>query len=152
MLKAALDKLWKERNDFKLNVFFEPTEMSPYMNANSRYSYDELTMIFENTDVLITPSIWYETFGFTVLEAMSFGVPVIVSGNVGAKDIIPDGAGILIEDISVEKLCYVVGNLTPGKLVQMNQVICERFVVPTMETMAMQIYHLCYERNDLDDR
>ena len=39
-------------------------------------------------DVLIVPSIWKETFGFVVLEALSYGVPVIVSDNVGAKDIV----------------------------------------------------------------
>ena len=31
---------------------------------------------------------WYETFGFTVLEALSYGVPVMVTDSVGAKDIV----------------------------------------------------------------
>ena len=39
-------------------------------------------------DVLVVPSIWKETFGFVVLEALSYGVPVIVSDNVGAKDVV----------------------------------------------------------------
>ncbi|WP_418895929.1 hypothetical protein [Sellimonas intestinalis] len=30
----------------------------------------------------------YKTFGFTVLEALSYGVPVLVSENVGAKDLL----------------------------------------------------------------
>ena len=69
--------------------------MSPYMNAHERYNYDDLQTIFENTDVLIAPSILYETFGFTVLEALSYGVPVIISGNVGAKDILLKEAELL---------------------------------------------------------
>lgn len=44
--------------------------------------------VYDGMDVLIVPSIWKETFGFVVLEALSYGVPVIVSDNVGAKDIV----------------------------------------------------------------
>lgn len=44
--------------------------------------------VYDGMDVLVVPSIWKETFGFVVLEALSYGVPVIVSDNVGAKDII----------------------------------------------------------------
>ena len=44
--------------------------------------------VYENMDVLVVPSIWKETFGFVVLEALSYGVPVIVSDNVGAKDVV----------------------------------------------------------------
>jgi glycosyltransferase involved in cell wall biosynthesis len=120
--------------------------MSPYIKVNGRYSYDDLSAIFESTDAAVAPSIWYETFGFTVLEAMSFGVPVIVSGNVGAKDIIPSGAGVIIEDISVDKLYSEINSLTPKKLGQMNQVICEKFDVPTIKTMSRKIKELCYER------
>ena len=39
-------------------------------------------------DVLIVPSIWKETFSLVTLEALSYGVPVIVSDNVGAQDIV----------------------------------------------------------------
>ena len=48
------------------------------------------------------PSVWYETFGFTVLEALSYGVPVIVSENVGAKDLLEDGRFGMIVEPTVE--------------------------------------------------
>lgn len=82
MLKAALDELWNEGYKFSLNVYFTPTELSPYMNIHGRYSYDELEAIMDETDLLICPSVWYETFGYTVLEALSFGVPVLVTPNI----------------------------------------------------------------------
>lgn len=44
--------------------------------------------VYDEMDVLVVPSIWKETFGFVVLEALSYGVPVIVSDNVGAKDVV----------------------------------------------------------------
>ncbi len=33
----------------------------------------------------------FDTFGMAVLEAMAAGLPVIVSGNVGARDVVAEG-------------------------------------------------------------
>ena len=112
LLKKALDKLWNERQDFCLDVHFIPLEMTPYISVHDRYSYVELKGIFDKTDILVVPSIWYETFGFTVLEALSYGVPVIMSESVGAKDILVQGAGVIVKDITPEKICTVLQNLT----------------------------------------
>lgn len=49
MLKAALDELWNEGYKFSLNVYFTPTELSPYMNIHGRYSYDELEAIMDSS-------------------------------------------------------------------------------------------------------
>lgn len=50
-----------------------------------RFGYSELESILDSIDLLLIPSLWKETFGFLVLEALSFGIPVMVSHNVGAK-------------------------------------------------------------------
>ena len=118
--------------------------MMPYVKVHGRYTYKDLKTIFKETDVLIAPSIWYETFGFTVLEALSYGVPVIISGTVGAKDILVNGAGIIIEDISSERLCKVLQRLTPGELKEMNQkIVAEQFIMQ-IEDMEEQIEKICY--------
>jgi glycosyltransferase involved in cell wall biosynthesis len=44
--------------------------------------------VFSKFDLLIMPSIWFETFGFVALEAISFGIPVLLSDTCGVKDII----------------------------------------------------------------
>lgn len=120
-LKAVLDDLWNERHDFCLNVFFHNDKLPPYIKQHDRYSYDQLETIMDQSDVVITPSIWYETFGFTVLEALSFGVPVIVSDHVGARDIVPDGGGIIFYNDS--ELKTFIANLTFDKLRMMNRSI-----------------------------
>lgn len=145
LLRKALDRLWLDRQNFKLNIYFTPTNPSPYLCVSGRYQYDQMGEIFRNTDVLVAPSIGNETFGYTVLEALSYGIPVIISGNVGARDIIPQGAGIIIDDISEDRLYDVVSQISPEQLREMNQVICEKFTVPTMALMSRQIRHLCYE-------
>lgn len=144
LLKLALDKLWKAQQRFCLDVHFVPLESAPYIKSHDRYSYAELERIFDETDILVAPSIWYETFGFTVLEALSYGVPVIISGNVGAKDILVDGAGIVIEDIESEKLCEILQGLTRQKLELMNKVIVESQPIMRMEDMSRQIEKECY--------
>lgn len=144
LLKDALDDLWKERQDFCLNVFFKPISKSPYIMANERYSYNQLKSIFENTDVLVTPSIWYETFGYTVLEALSFGVPVVITKNVGAKDIIPQGAGIVVSNLTADDVKKAINSLTPEKLGDMNKVIINSVCILTLADMSEQIYIKCY--------
>lgn len=43
----------------------------------------------------------FDTFGMVVLEAMAAGLPVIISSNVGAKDIVQEGVnGFIISDTS----------------------------------------------------
>lgn len=118
--------------------------VSPYIKAYDRYNYSELETIFENTDVLVVPSVWYETFGYTVLEALSYGVPVIMSDTVGAKDILTDGAGIVIEDITADKLRLVLDQLTPESLQQMNQCIVDNQDIMTLNDMSECIEKECY--------
>lgn len=118
--------------------------MSPYIRVHGRYSYTELEKIFNETDVLVAPSIWYETFGFTVLEALSYGVPVIISGNVGAKDILVQGAGVVIENIDAQKLFTTLQNITSDKLRTMNEVIVGKQTIMKIEDMSRQIEMSCY--------
>ena len=48
---------------------------------------------------LIVPSLWRETLGLSVLDAMNLGVPSIVSDQVGAQEFIEDGVNGLIVDL-----------------------------------------------------
>lgn len=53
-----------------------------------KYSAHTIDNVYDAMDVLIVPSVWKETFSLVTLEALSYGVPVIVSDNVGAKDVV----------------------------------------------------------------
>lgn len=147
LLKAALDELWSKQQNFCLDVHFTPTKMSPYIKIHDKYSYTELEKIFDETDIMVAPSVWYETFGFTVLEALSYGVPVVISGNVGAKDILIEEAGIVIEDISIRKLCEVLQSITQTKLQTMNKIIVEKQSIMEIADMTKIIEKECYSWN-----
>ncbi len=136
--------MWEKGKRFSLNVYFRPTKMSPYIRWNKRYTYMELEKVFDDTDLLIVPSIWYETFGYVVLEALSYGVPVLMSGHVGARDILAQGAGVVIEGITAEKLYETLSRMTSGQLKEMNEIILEKQDIPTLEYMAKEIEDKCY--------
>ena len=56
-----------------------------------KFSREETLVAISKVKYLIQPSIWYETFGLTIVEAMSFGVPVIGFDIGTRKDFIEDG-------------------------------------------------------------
>lgn len=107
----------------------------------------ELEKIFDETDVMVAPSVGYETFGFTVLEALSYGVPVVIGGNVGAKDILTEEAGIVIEDISIQKLSEVLQSITQTRLQTMNKIIVEKQSIMEIADMTKRIEKECYSWN-----
>lgn len=144
ILKDALDELWKENKKFSLNIYFKMGIESPYVIENDRYSYSELEDIFLNTDLLIAPSVWFETFGFTVAEALSYGVPVLISQNVGAKDILPEGAGIVIKDIDAGKIKESIAQLDKEALKRMNSIINDEMKILTIDIMTRRIIEECY--------
>lgn len=85
-LIEVLNLLYKENYDFCLNIYFsEQGEKTRYVEEHLPYKRNELSDIYDQNDVVVVPSIWKETFGFVVLEALSFGVPVVISENVGSK-------------------------------------------------------------------
>lgn len=96
---------------------------------------------------MVTPSIWFETFGFTVLEALSYGVPVVISGTVGAKDILVDGAGIVVDNLTPDRLCDTLINLTTADLKKMNEIIVQKQPIMQIEAMSKQIETDCYGWN-----
>ena len=144
ILKDALDHMWQERINFCLDVHFTPNEIPPYLRCHDRYTYEELEEIFAETDVLVCPSLWYETFGYTVIEALSFGVPVVISGTVGAKDIVAEGAGIVIEDIDSRKLQAALSGLTAEKLSDMNLRIMESQPIQSIVSMSRELEEKLY--------
>lgn len=96
------------------------------ITLHGKYNYNDLESIFLNTDLLIVPSIWKETFGFITLEALSHGVPVIVTENVGSKDIIKD-CGI-ISSTNLNELVEIISKIVDNReiLKVMNENILRR--------------------------
>ena len=142
LFKNACDALWQSgEHNFEAHIFIEINNPPPYMICHKPYSYQELPNVMDQFDVLVTPSEWEETFGFTVLEALSYGIPVIVSEKVGAKDLILEGKNGFVVDGTIQGVKDCLKKLINNPLIvqQMNSNIVDSFYVKTMAEHACEI-------------
>jgi len=65
-------------------------QLRQYGDVLGRVPNSEMSDIYRNASCLVLPSR-FDSFGQVVAEAMACGVPVIVSDNVGAKDLVDNG-------------------------------------------------------------
>ena len=123
-LKESLDTLLEQGiNNWKLNIYGNsttPIYNKEYYDLHGKYSYSDLDNIFENIDVLIIPSICKETFGFIGLEALSYGVPTIVSNNVGFKDIVIENNCGIVFDIDSDELINIIKDIVNDRSILKN--------------------------------
>lgn len=74
--------------------------------------HDQVLELMTETDVLVLPSFG-EGFGLVVTEALACGLPVIVTPNVGAADLIRDGRnGFIVPVRSAESIAECLHRLS----------------------------------------
>lgn len=149
ILKEALENLYTQgMKDIECHVYFNPKEtFPPYMISHAPFGEKEAERIYNNIDLLVLPSIWKETFGMVVLEALSYGVPVIISENVGAKELLTEyeNMGIVIKptaDALQETLTDIYRNREI--LERMNRAICnweKQFCYEDHVKKIIDLYH-----------
>lgn len=64
---------------------------APGVTALGRLNASEVRQEMSTAEVLVVPSIWYETFGLVVIEAFACGLPLIVSRLGALADLVDDG-------------------------------------------------------------
>ena len=139
VLKEACNQLWNEGINIQLRVYSSVEHIEPYMLVKQNgFEHSELEQMMSESDVLVAPSVWYETFGFTVLEALSYRVPVIVSNHVGAKDVIGDG-GYVVQAGNVKELKNALMKCVCN---QKNNICFEYLNIKTWDSHVREINHL----------
>ncbi|HEX2797183.1 MAG TPA: glycosyltransferase, partial [Immundisolibacter sp.] len=73
---------------------------------------------FADARVVALPSLWYETGGLVVREAMARGVPAIVTTISGAADVVGDAHGLLVPPGDVDALTNALHRLRDDGLVR----------------------------------
>lgn len=91
---------------------------------------ENLEKIYLVSDIFMMLSR-FDTFGMTVLEAMAASLPVIISSNVGAKDLVREGKnGFVIEDTNnADMICDRIGSMLDSE---------------TRTTMAKEAYNTAF--------
>lgn len=103
--------------------------------------HEELLKFYHKASIFVFPSV-LDSFGQVVLEAMSCGLPVIITENVGAKDCVREGIdGFVIPagDISAlkEKILYFYNNR--DKIEEMGKNAAERAKEYTWEKYGERV-------------
>ena len=142
LIKDALDELWNDGNhNFKLYLFGHDIKSSPYMEViKESYFTNELSEILCDKDLLLAPSLCYETFGLTVLEALANNVPVLISDCVGAKDIVGNG-GLIIKSNDKDEIKKTISNLNHDKILELKSNI-QNLKLPEWKEFLDNIYEL----------
>lgn len=144
LLKNVFDEVYKKNKNFSLNLYFTPDYLEPYMKIHDAYNQSELSKVFDDADVLISPSVGYDTFGFTVLEALSFGVPVIVSTHTGAKDLVSSDFGYVFSNSN--ELKTIIDEIKPSDLIRINNEIYKHMKVITSTDFYTEIKEKVYKK------
>lgn len=110
------------------------------------YNPQELQGVLQESDVVVVPSVWEETFCLTLSEALAGGVPVIAS-DIGAipERVIEGKNGFLFPPGDVDRLVEIIRRLSgsAGLLREMQQ-YCRDHPPKRIETMLEQ-YRQVYD-------
>ena len=69
----------------------EVERINPAATITGWVSPEEVARQLENARALVFPSLWYETLGLSVAEALGRGIPAVVSDESAARDLVVDG-------------------------------------------------------------
>ncbi len=144
-LECVLNHLSKEGLlNYELNVWGGAgSSDNPRIKFKGNFKSSELNTVFQSDSLLVIPSVWNETFGFTALEAISFGTPALVSSTVGAKDVVSEYDSWFVFD-SEESLKNKLKELLidRSKLVKFNEAIISNKWKHSIEEHSKEIIKL----------
>ncbi len=149
LFKEVLDSLQEEYKDrFELHLYSKNKFDCDYIIEHKPYDYSQMPQVMDNIDILVLPSICRETFGFTVLESLSYGVPIMISKNVGAQDIVENCKSGFIFEPNAKDMKIKIRQVLDGgtKLLQnMNDYIYNNQSIKTMDIHAneMREFYKC---------
>ena len=124
----ALDTLVNERGrrNFHLDIFGEGDEayvkeLHAFLNEkrlgkrvtfHGKVPQEQLIRAYDQSTIMLIPSIWKEPFGLVVAEGMARGLPVITSNLGGPAEIVTHGVdGLLTEPGDVQAVAAAIAQL-----------------------------------------
>jgi len=108
---------------------------------------DELPLAYAATDVFVTPSICFDTFGLVNLEAMEHGKPVVATSFGGSREVVLHGeTGFIENPFDVAAYAGWVGRLlgNPAEAARMGQRgrqrLLEGFTIERLADDFLRVY------------
>jgi glycosyltransferase involved in cell wall biosynthesis len=117
-LIRAFHKIIKKNNAVKLLIcgagslephikeYISRNGLTKYIRFLGKVNYKGIHQVYEETDVVVVPSLWPEPFGRVTIDSLIAGKPVIVNPVGGLKEQVEDGvSGFYVN-------CYKIDELT----------------------------------------
>jgi len=157
VLKGIADLISREKMDSALKLLVvgkgnkeRYLTMARELGIHDRVIFAGVTREVEKyylaSDIFAMPS-QFDTFGIAVLEAMMAGLPVIISGRVGAKDLIDSGVQgfVLADDPSTfdfsEKLTFLMKKENRMKMGQNGRLVALQCTWDKTVDQVTELYH-----------
>jgi len=127
----------------EIDNYFNTLEIPSNVNLISRQI--NLIPFYKKASLVLNLSLidqWIETFGLTILEAMAFGVPVIVPPVGGPTEIVTDGVeGYLMSSYKIEEIVKKIKELSKNstKCMELSQNARKRSLYFNEETFKKKI-------------
>ena len=146
-LANVLEKVREDNTNFEVHICGDNKSNISFLKNNWVKNYGILTSskmeeFYKKTDILIMPSIWHETFGFVVLEALCNGVVCFTSKNVGASDLLPNYFVFKDTNELIKKLNFILSN--PSKYITEKEVISKLALPINFEEHVKKIVETFY--------
>jgi glycogen synthase len=120
----------------ELKSFLHEKSLEELVSFHGRVTQDELIAYYDQSQIMLVPSLWQEPFGLVVAEAMARGLPVIASNIGGPSEIITDEKnGLLVKAGDEHALAEAINQLIhdPDKRRRLGEAahttVQERFVI-----------------------
>ena len=117
------------RDDVTLDLFGSPSVFPAYARDLERRASGDARIRFCGVfpegnqervlaalDALVLPSLWWENSPISVLESLAAGLAVVASRTGGVPEILPEGAGVLVEPGDHKGLSNAILGLATGAL------------------------------------
>ncbi|MFA7343728.1 MAG: glycosyltransferase [Terrimicrobiaceae bacterium] len=93
--------------------------INPHATVTGWLKHAQVNEELRAARVLVFPSIWHETFGLTVAEALAHGVPIVVSdASAAAEQVVPGVNGLLYRAGDIGALANALASLKDDALVE----------------------------------
>jgi glycosyltransferase involved in cell wall biosynthesis len=87
---------------YNIHSLIKSSESCDYIKFKSNVDDNSLTSLYAHAKFLVLPSL-YEGFGLPIVEAMSYGIPVLTSDNSSMPEVAGD-AGYYINPLSIKSI------------------------------------------------
>ena len=125
ILIEAFNKLTFTNRKAHLKIYGDPSKSPKYVNKlhkiiqdNSnvefagRFDNKKVAKILSDSDITVTPSIWYENSPITIMEALTTGTPVIAANLGGMPELVQHNVnGLLFEAGNADDLAIQIQKL-----------------------------------------